>query len=130
MKDTDPNRAAALQEVTDKAIGCIFDLTERTNAQRVREAAVVLDLFGALTGVDPHPDHDGPETALCDLLAHLMHYADAHGLDFTECVYLAAGYHGDEVSEEAGPDAPDLAERHEAEQAEVTREWEERHGRT
>lgn len=122
----DPNRLALVARLSRDVSDRILDRTERTNAHRVREAEALLVGFHAMTGVDPSPDADGPETALCDLLAHLMHYADAHGLNFTECVYRAAGYHGDEVSDEAGPDEPDLAERHEAEQDEITAAWQAR----
>ena len=123
----DPNRLATLSAAAGDMIDCALDRTERTNLHRVREADALLKAFHALTGVDPSPDADGPDTALADLLAHLMHWAEAQGVDFDECLRLGRGYHGDEVSDEA-PHEPDLAERHEAEQALVSEEWRMRHG--
>ena len=123
----DPNRPGVIAKATRDALDCVLDRTERTNTHRVREADALLALFHGMTGVDPSPDADGPETALGDILAHLMHWADAKDIDFDECLRSAHGYHGDEVSDEA-PHEPDLAERHEAEQALVSEEWRMRHG--
>ncbi|SEP16427.1 hypothetical protein SAMN04490248_1312 [Salinihabitans flavidus] len=59
----------------------------RTNEHRVREAMVLMDAFFALTGVNDAPEADGPQTALSDLLAHLLHYADAKDVNFADAKY-------------------------------------------
>jgi hypothetical protein len=92
-------------EQMSKVIRGITDATRapqpRTNAHRANEAGVLMDAMWVMTGVDPDPEADGPQTALTDVLAHLMHYADAHGIDFDICATGAAGHYRDET-EEAG----------------------------
>ena len=96
----DPNRPSIIAAATRDALDCVLDRTERTNAHRVREADALVTLFHGMTGVNPAPDADGPDTALGDMLAHLMHWADAKGADFDECLRLGRGHHRDEVIEE------------------------------
>ena len=96
----DPSRPALLSAAAREMIDCVLDRTERTNAHRVREADALLRAFHGMTGVDPAPDADGPDTALSDLLAHLMHWADAKGISFDECLHLGQGHYRDEVIEE------------------------------
>lgn len=72
----------------------------RTNEDRVREADVLLQAFYAMTGVDPSPDADGPDTALGDLLAHLMHWASAQNADFEHCLAMGKAHFHDELDEE------------------------------
>ena len=81
----DPNRPALLSAAARDMIDCVLDRTTRTNAHRVREADALLRAFHGLTGVDPSPEADGPDTALADLMAHLMHWAEAQGVDFEQC---------------------------------------------
>lgn len=115
-----------LADVGNKIILCVIDRTERTNAHRVREADALLAAFHAMTGVNPSPDADGPDTALGDLLAHLMHWADAKEIDFDECLRLARGHHADEVADETPgeEDIPQYVREHEEEQARITEEYE------
>lgn len=98
----------------------------RTNASRVREADALVMMFHAMTGVDPAPDADGPDTALGDMLAHLMHWAEAKGIDFDDCL-RSGRMHYDAETEEENPGAEDIPQyvrEHEAEQARITEEWE------
>jgi len=85
LPSLDPNRLATIAAATRHAVDCALDRTERTNAHRVREADALVTFFHGMTGVNPDPDADGPETALGDMLAHLMHWAEANGVDFEQC---------------------------------------------
>ncbi|MEI8166331.1 MAG: hypothetical protein WCG26_08130, partial [Chloroflexales bacterium] len=44
------------------------------NARRAAWARLALETFAAATGLDLDPEHDGPETAIGDLLTDLRHY--------------------------------------------------------
>jgi hypothetical protein len=68
----------------------------------------------------------GAGSLLGDMLAHLKHWAAAKGIDFAGCLCSADLHYEAEVLEET-PDEPDAAQRHEAEQARVTAEWETKH---
>jgi hypothetical protein len=63
-----------------------------TNRQRIHLAHVAI--------LASHADHDpdaSPEEALMDLLANLWHYADHHGLEFTNVLESAAYHHAFEA---------------------------------
>ena len=79
---------------------CRFTAPPRTNEHRVREADVLMQAFYAMTGVDPSSDADGPETALGDLMAHLMHWADAKDVSFAHCLIMGETHYEDELNEE------------------------------
>jgi hypothetical protein len=66
-------------------------MTEPTNARRAE--------WGA-NAVATNPDHNEPETDLSDVLANLMHYADAHGIEWESALITAATHHACEIYEE------------------------------
>ncbi len=73
----------------------------RTNADRVAEVNILMDQFSALRGVDPSPDADGPDAALGELLAHLMHWADAKNVIFDEALVDGESHFRAELEDEA-----------------------------
>lgn len=70
---------------------------ERTVDDMIDEARILMRVMHLMTGVDPDPEEDGPATVLGDMLAHLMHLADAEGLDFEQLLARAQLYHDAEV---------------------------------
>jgi hypothetical protein len=58
----------------------------RTNDMRARDAERCLDLLASLTG------HDARECVITDLIAHLGHYCDRHGMDFQQLLVIAIGH--------------------------------------
>ena len=76
------------------------------NARRAAWARLALETFAAATGLDLDPEHDGPETAIGDLLTDLRHYVAALGLDFDEMSDRSAYRFADEISDQGGDNDP------------------------
>ncbi|MZR12684.1 hypothetical protein GQE99_06575 [Maritimibacter sp. DP07] len=93
-------RVAIAQRVGREGIDHALNSGERTNADRVAEGRVILDLMHAMTGVDPAHDADGPQTAISDTLAQLFHVAHAEGLDHTQLIATALMHFDAEINEE------------------------------
>lgn len=74
-------------------------MQDKTRVRAVVEASILLDLMKTLTGVDHNPDADGPRTALGDVVAHLMHYAEHHGVDFSDVMRTATFHYNEEAVE-------------------------------
>lgn len=70
---------------------------ERTVDDMVDEARILMRVMHLMTGVDPDPEADGPYTVIGDMLAHLMHLADAEDLDFESVLATAQMHHDAEV---------------------------------
>ncbi len=79
---------------------------EPTNDDRARWAKNALAVFTAETYGGGHPDtmeRGDIETAVYDLIADLLHFADKHGID-TDCILASAVLHFEaEQREEAQP---------------------------
>ena len=70
-----------------------------TNLASVLQAATALAAF--------RPDIDSDhEAGLGDLLCDLMHWADAHNLDFEAALFRAQGYYLEECAETAAEPEP------------------------
>lgn len=77
-----------------------------TNADRARWAANALAVFTAETYGGDHPDtmdRGDLETAISDLIADLLHFADRHGFDTDEIMRSAKFHFEAELAEEAQP---------------------------
>lgn len=70
-------------------------MTEPTNLDRAARVAALLDQYA-----DAHDKGSEPETVLTDVLADLMHWADAYGVDFRPALWLATEHHAAEVNGE------------------------------
>ncbi len=71
---------------------------EPCNADRAEWATTALERFCRVTGLSLKDD--GPDTAVSDLLADLMHYCDQEGIDFDECVDRGRCHYEEEKAEE------------------------------
>ncbi|HKQ49874.1 MAG TPA: hypothetical protein VJZ71_17505 [Phycisphaerae bacterium] len=78
--------------------------TEPTNANRAEWAKQALAVFTATTYAGDHPDtmdRGDLETAVYDLIADLLHYAERQGFDVHEVLFRAHGHYEAELAEEA-----------------------------
>lgn len=71
-------------------------MTDRTNKDRAADAAVLLHIHSARTGIEDEP----LDTELTDLLCNLMHWCDDRGVGWQECLNRASGHYVTEHNEE------------------------------
>lgn len=56
--------------------------TPQTPEDSAHKGSLLVSCTHYMTGVDPHPDHDGPQTVVALTLTDIMHFCDFNGVDF------------------------------------------------
>jgi hypothetical protein len=98
MKMWDAGNVAEALHIAKYYVSEFYLENEEGNKARVERADHVLRLYAEIEGSEAY--EDDAEALLTDLLADLMHWADANNHDFTDRLSMAITHHAAEVNGE------------------------------
>ena len=92
-----PSPGETIAKIVALSASLVANVSTESPATRTERASQIVTIFASMTGLDS-PEEDSA-TKLGDLLADLLHWCDANGVDFDDAVRRARNHHHEEVLE-------------------------------